>query len=260
MDKLPEELGDEERSYDTDDLVRSNVSGLIVEDDEVNSNQDLEDPEFLNSTVDGTVPILSISGTQGGTGITQGERKGKAEETEVRGRSGRGSQDSGTVDSQGNREGRSLTMKRSDFDVSALSGRRSTSLPPLRKQSGNTGHQTRLDGLFGQFREQSGGDVTQPLHAMTNREPDVNDLVAKQKKHEKDLLDPTRMLEKPSKPIEEEIVTEEPFTGGIDMQWESITPWGGQEELSPEEERQEELEKLAVEEYYLYEDLQKVLA
>jgi hypothetical protein len=73
MDKLPEELGDEERSYDTDDLVRSNVSGLIVEDEEGNSSQDLEDPEFLNSTVSGIVPILNISGTQGGNG-TQIER------------------------------------------------------------------------------------------------------------------------------------------------------------------------------------------
>jgi hypothetical protein len=44
------------------------------------------------------------------------------------------------------------------------------------------------------------------------------------------------------------------------MQWESSTPWGGQQELSPEEERQEELERLTVEEYYLYDELQKVLA
>jgi hypothetical protein len=36
--------------------------------------------------------------------------------------------------------------------------------------------------------------------------------------------------------------------------------WGGQEELSPEEQRQEEIEKLAVEEHYLHEELQEVLA
>jgi hypothetical protein len=75
-----------------------------------------------------------------------------------------------------------------------------------------------LDGLFGQFRVQEEGNVTQPLHAMTNRVPAVNEPAAKTNKQEKDLLDPTRMLEKPPMPIEEE------SRGGIDMQWESTTP------------------------------------
>jgi hypothetical protein len=63
MDQHAETLGDEERSYDSEDLLeRSDVSGLFAsQDDEASVRQQPEVTEFLNSTSGGNVCSIPFS-------------------------------------------------------------------------------------------------------------------------------------------------------------------------------------------------------
>ena len=62
MEKNTETLGDEERSYDSEDGSRSNISNFLdSQEDVVMSDHEPEEQKFLNQTPGGgTVPILSI--------------------------------------------------------------------------------------------------------------------------------------------------------------------------------------------------------
>ena len=75
MEKNTETLGDEERSFDSADESRSNISNFLdSQEDVVMSDHEPEDTEFLNQTTGGgTVPILSILGPLGGVGIKEEE-------------------------------------------------------------------------------------------------------------------------------------------------------------------------------------------
>ena len=73
MEKNTETLGEEERSFDTEDGSRSNISNFLgSQEDLVMSDHEPEEQEFLNQTQGGgTVPILSILEPLGGDGIKE---------------------------------------------------------------------------------------------------------------------------------------------------------------------------------------------
>jgi hypothetical protein len=63
MDRVTEELIEEERSIESDDLSKSNVSNLIARDEDiVNAGVTNEGAEFLDSTLGGNVPLFTHLG------------------------------------------------------------------------------------------------------------------------------------------------------------------------------------------------------
>jgi hypothetical protein len=63
MDRVTDELAEEERSIGSDDLSKSNISNLIAdeEDDVVKASVTSEGAEFLDSTLGDNVPrILAL--------------------------------------------------------------------------------------------------------------------------------------------------------------------------------------------------------
>ena len=251
MDKhTAETLGDEERSFDSADESRSNISNFLdSQEDEVMSDHEPEVDEFLNSTKGGeTVPILSISEPQRGDGIKKIEEEGEGF-NEPRGGTGRGPSFA-TGSSQGGKEGSSETMRRSDMDSSGATGPRPFSLPPLPRISNGAGQVTRADGLIGQSREQQEGDKTQHLTAMTARMPATKESEDAKKTGP---LGQSQSLKKPPLPTIE-------VNGGVEMFWEQVSEGTEEDELSPFEERQREMADLQREEGEAYMDLQTAVA
>ena len=113
MEKNTETLGDEERSFDSADESRSNISNFLdSQEDVVMSDHEPEDTEFLNQTTGGgTVPILSILGPLGGVGIKEEEDEKEGGFKEPRGRTGRGPTFA-TGSTPGGKDGSSHTMRR----------------------------------------------------------------------------------------------------------------------------------------------------
>ena len=249
MNNKIETLGDEERSYDSEDGERSNVSDLFAsQDDEAGERQRPGLTESLDSTSEGNVPLLSISEPQGGDG-TAGKEK-EEEDQEPRGRTGRGAISQEPESLEGGR-GSSHTMQFSDLGSGNRHGKRANSLPPLAGHSLERGHVTRVDGLVGQSHDPRESALTQRFSAMPTREPLIQEPGTKKKA---DHLGRPQDLEKLPPPTKEE-------QGGIEMFWEeSGTPWGGQEELSPEEQIALDQEELELEGGRVYEEFCAVLA
>ena len=90
MEMNTETLGDEERSYDSVDESRSDISNFLdSQEDIVMSDHEPEATEFLIPTNGGGyVPILSILEPRGGDGIKEDQEEGGFKEP--RGRTGRG--------------------------------------------------------------------------------------------------------------------------------------------------------------------------
>ena len=117
MEKNTETLGDEERSYDSADESRSDISNFLdSQEDVVMSDHEPEATEFLNPTDrGGSVPILNISEPRGGDGIKEDQEEGGFKKP--RGRTGRGPTFA-NESTPGGKDGSSKTMKRSEMDSS----------------------------------------------------------------------------------------------------------------------------------------------